>query len=293
MDYARARRVSLKSHPEYTEKWLQQQIASDPDLLGLGDIDVKDVERRQPRAGRLDLLLHDPEINTRYEVEIQLGPTDESHIIRTLEYWDNERRRFPQYDHVAVIIAEEITGRFLNVINLFNQAIPLIAIQMSALEVSGVLTLHATRVLDLALPAPEEDDEPGQETDRTYWEHKATKTSVQIADRVLEMINIDGPSYALKYNKHYIGLARDGMADNFVTFRPRRKHIIIEWRIPRSEELDARLDDSGMSMLGYDKRWGRYRAQIDSAKDLTTHAELITGLNRMARGVPLLAPGED
>lgn len=293
MDYARARRVSLKSHPEYTEKWLQQQIASDPDLLGLGDIDVKDVERRQPRAGRLDLLLHDPEINTRYEVEIQLGPTDESHIIRTLEYWDNERRRFPQYDHVAVIIAEEITGRFLNVINLFNQAIPLIAIQMSALEVSGVLTLHATRVLDLALPAPEEDDEPGQETDRTYWEHKATKTSVQIADKVLEMINIDGPSYALKYNKHYIGLARDGMADNFVTFRPRRKHIIIEWRIPRSEELDARLDDSGMSMLGYDKRWGRYRAQIDSAKDLTTHAELITGLNRMARGVPLLAPGED
>lgn len=293
MDYARARRVSLKSHPEYTEKWLQQQIASDPDLLGLGDIDVKDVERRQPRAGRLDLLLHDPEINTRYEVEIQLGPTDESHIIRTLEYWDNERRRFPQYDHVAVIIAEEITGRFLNVINLFNQAIPLIAIQMSALEVSGVLTLHATRVLDLALPAPEEDDEPGQETDRTYWEHKATKTSVQIADKVLEMINIDGPSYALKYNKHYIGLARDGMADNFVTFRPRRKHIIIEWRIPRSEELDARLDDSGMSMLGYDKRWGRYRAQIDSAKELTTHAELVTDLNRMARGVPLLVSTED
>lgn len=293
MDYAKARRVSLKSHPEYTEKWLQQQIASDPDLLGLGDIDVKDVERRQPRAGRLDLLLHDPEINTRYEVEIQLGPTDESHIIRTLEYWDNERRRFPQYDHVAVIIAEEITGRFLNVINLFNQAIPLIAVQMSALEVSGHLTLHATRVLDLALPAPEEEDEPGQETDRSYWEHKATTASVQIADRALEMINTDGPSYALKYNKHYIGLARDGMADSFVTFRPRRKHIIIEWRIPRSEELDARLEDSGMSMLGYDKRWGRYRAQIDSVKELTTHAELVTDLNRMARGVPLLAPPED
>ncbi|PSJ23907.1 hypothetical protein B7P34_36250, partial [Streptosporangium nondiastaticum] len=125
----------MKTHPSFTEKWLQERIIDDVTLLGLGisDLDVKDVERRQPGAGRLDLLLFDPDTNTRYEVEIQLGPTDESHIIRTLEYWDNERRRFPQYDHVAVIVAEEITGRFLNVISLFNQSIPLIAIQMSAL----------------------------------------------------------------------------------------------------------------------------------------------------------------
>jgi hypothetical protein len=57
-------------------------------LLGLGDLVFKDAERRQPRAGRLDLLLSDPETHTRYEVEIQLGATDEAHIIRTIEYWD-------------------------------------------------------------------------------------------------------------------------------------------------------------------------------------------------------------
>jgi len=34
--------------------------------------------------------------NTRYHVELQLGATDESHIIRTIEYWDTERRRWPQ-----------------------------------------------------------------------------------------------------------------------------------------------------------------------------------------------------
>ena len=159
----------MKTHPFFTESWLQEQIINDVSILGLGisGLDVKDVERRQPGAGRLDLLLFDPETTTRYEVEIQLGPTDESHIIRTLEYWDNERRRFPQYDHVAVIVAEEITGRFLNVLSLFNQAIPLIAIQMSALDVGCALTLHATKVLDLALPAPEEDDS-GHETDRSY-----------------------------------------------------------------------------------------------------------------------------
>ena len=30
------------------------------------------------------------------------------------EYWDIERRRYPQYDHCAVLIAEDITSRFLN-----------------------------------------------------------------------------------------------------------------------------------------------------------------------------------
>jgi len=54
----------------------------------LGDLIVKDKERIQPGAGRLDLLLQDPDTNLRYEVEIQLGKTDESHIIRTIEYWD-------------------------------------------------------------------------------------------------------------------------------------------------------------------------------------------------------------
>ena len=75
------------------------------------------------------MLLSDPETQTRYEVEIQLGATDETHIIRTIEYWDIERQRYPQYDHVGVIVAEEITARFFNVISLFNRAIPLIAIQ--------------------------------------------------------------------------------------------------------------------------------------------------------------------
>jgi hypothetical protein len=106
--------LSLKTHPVYNEKWLHAILVDDPGLLGLGDLVVKDVERRQPRAGRLDLLLSDPDTHTRYEVEIQLGPTDESHIIRTIEYWDIEKSRYPQYEHVAVIVAEDITSRFLN-----------------------------------------------------------------------------------------------------------------------------------------------------------------------------------
>lgn len=121
MEFSKARTISLKTEPGFNEKWLQSLLADDPTLLGLGDLVVKDIERRQPRAGRLDMLLSDPETSTRYEVEIQVGPTDESHIIRTIEYWDVEKNRYPQYEHVAVIVAEDITSRFLNVISLLNR----------------------------------------------------------------------------------------------------------------------------------------------------------------------------
>lgn len=84
MEFRKSRPISLKAHPVYHEKWLQERLAEDPTLLGLGDLVMKDVERRQPRAGRLDLLMSDPETSTRYVVEVQLGATDEAHIIRTI-----------------------------------------------------------------------------------------------------------------------------------------------------------------------------------------------------------------
>ena len=70
--------VSIKRSSTLTEKWVQDQIAEDPSILGLGDLVLKDKERIQQNAGRLDLLLQDPETLKRYEVEIQLGTTDES-----------------------------------------------------------------------------------------------------------------------------------------------------------------------------------------------------------------------
>jgi hypothetical protein len=120
LSFVRPERLLLKTHPEYSEKWVQKLIAQDPSILGLGELVLRDQERVQPRAGRLDLLLQDPETKRRYEVELQFGATDETHIMRTIEYWDIERKRYPQYDHCAVLIAEDITSRFLNVVSLLN-----------------------------------------------------------------------------------------------------------------------------------------------------------------------------
>jgi hypothetical protein len=148
MELAKFEKINLRNHPRLNEKWLQEKISEDPKILGLpGELDLFDSERKQ-KVGRLDLLLANVESNTRYEVEIQLGATDESHIIRCIEYWDIEKRRYPHYDHCAVIIAEDITSRFLNVLSLFNGHIPMIALQLNALKVDNKIILSFTKVMD-------------------------------------------------------------------------------------------------------------------------------------------------
>lgn len=286
MKFEKAAPVSIKTHAELNEKWLQERLMEDPGLLGLGDLELKEVERRQPRAGRLDLLFTEPETRTRYETEIQLGPTDEAHIIRTIEYWDIEKSRYPQYEHVAVLVAEDITSRFLNVIALFNKSIPLVAIQMRALEVGGVLTLQATTVLDLMPLGTDEEDEAGQPTDRDYWIARGSKKSVGAADELLKLVReITDDELELKYNKYYIGLARDGVADNFMSFRARKDHLVAEFRIPRSDEVTALIDDWGVDGLDYDKRWGRYRLRL-KAPEVKKHRDLLVELIRRASDTP-------
>lgn len=190
VNFAPVKTINLKSHPEISEAWVQQVLFENPTLLGLGSsVKARDKERRQVAGGRLDLLLEDEDADVRYEVEIQLGATDETHIIRTLEYWDIERKRYPGCDHVAVIVAEEITSRFYNVISLFNSAIPLIALKMTAIEnEDGSIGLLFTKVLDLAATPQLEEDEPSEQTDRNYWEKQSSKKVLQSIDHTLGLI---------------------------------------------------------------------------------------------------------
>lgn len=165
LKYVKPERVQLASHPELNERWVHDRIKDDPSILGLGDLSFLYSEIRHPGAGRLDLLLGDKDIG-RYEVEVQLGATDESHTIRTIEYWDKERKRYPEHEHTAVIVAEKITGRFLNVISLFNGHIPLVAIQMQAFQIGEQISLIFTTVLDKQETGPPEPPPPP--SDRAY-----------------------------------------------------------------------------------------------------------------------------
>jgi hypothetical protein len=276
MEFAKFETISIKNHQELNEKWIQDRIAEDPSILGLGDLVLKDRERFQPRAGRLDLLLQDVDSNRRYEVEIQLGSTDESHIIRTIEYWDIERKRYPQYDHTAVIVAEDITSRFLNVISLFNGMIPLIAIQMKALRAANQVGLVFTTVIDqLVLGFADEDEEIQEPADRAYWENKGSSKTVKMADQMLEIAQIHDPNLDLKYNKFYIGLAKEGLPKNFFVLRPKKSFIRFEPRLKNTAETQERFESAGLDVMDYDSRWGRYRIRLQPG-DIEKYRDILT-----------------
>lgn len=278
MKYEKLTKLSIRNHPELNERWVQERIAEDPSILGLGDVILKDKERMQPGAGRLDLLLQEAESSRRYEVEIQLGKTDESHIIRTIEYWDIERKRYPQYEHTAVIVAEEITSRFLNVISLFNGTIPLMAIQMSAVQLGASVSLAFTTVLDqVRFGLVDEDEETREATDRAYWENRGSKSTVAMADELLEVVQTLNPRLQLKYNKFYIGLAIDGQPNNFVIFRPQKNAIRIEPRLQKTEAVEEAVEAAGLDMLDYDKRYSCYRIRLQKG-DVKKHADVLRQL---------------
>lgn len=284
MKYEKAHKIMLKHHSEFNERWVQNKIEEDPSILGLGTLFLKDKERIQPGSGRLDLLLQDEELSKRFKVEIQLGKTDESHLIRTIEYWDIERKRYPQYEHCAVIIAEDITSRFLNVINLFNGAIPLVAIQMNAFQINDTITLTFIKVLDqLQLGFVDEDESVFQPVDRSYWENKATKKTLAMADELLGIIKEIAADYELKYNKYYIGPAKDGIANNFVVIRPQKEVLRIEIKIQKNEEADQLIENSGLELLDYNSKENRYRISLRKDHIQKYHDSLLQLLN-MAYG---------
>lgn len=282
LNFIKPETISLKNSSEYNEKWLQQKIEKDPSLIGLGDLEFRDTEKIIVGGGRLDTILYDPEELKRYEVEIQLGKTDETHIIRTIEYWDIESKRNPQYDHCAVIIAEDITSRFLNVISLFNGFIPIIAIQVKAVKFEDKISLFFTKVLDETKFELLEEDIVTESVNREYWEEKSNKKMIKLVDTIISQLDEVKDDYNLKYNKHYIGIEKNGMANNFVNFKPRKNSVIVHIRLDKLEENDKLIEEYDVDEMEYEKRFKQYRFRINH-KDLDKNIELIKKLVNEAK----------
>ncbi len=248
LQYVKVEPLLLKNHYSLNERWLQEIISQEPSILGLGELQVIQRERRQPSGGRLDLLLLDPELNRRYEVELQLGLTDESHLIRCIEYWDIERKRYPAYEHFAVLIAENVTSRFLNVISLFSGSIPLIVLQLSATQLDNQVFLNFVRVIDqTTLRNDDETEDEADPKDRNYWISRTSEVSVGIADECLTIINeFTKAPRRLNYNKFFIGLHDGIKSGNFMYFRPRRNFTHVHARLSDRTLWLSRLEEADL-----------------------------------------------
>jgi hypothetical protein len=261
----------------FDEKWLQDRINEDPSILGLGDLVVITREHAQPTGGHIDFLMYDPEEEARYEIEVMLGRVDESHIIRTIEYWDVERKRFPSIQHRAVIIAEEITNRFFNIISLLNGAVPLIAIQFSAFEIDGKVVLHFTTVLDLPEPESEEQVLGSEKVDRLYWEKRSNPESMKLVDRIVSLVPTKSGPPRITYNKFHIAVGTTGK--QFLWLHPRKSAFLYMNLKLEGQDREMMLQELGE--VGIDSGLsggGRVMKLLLTAKELAQHEALVRKL---------------
>jgi len=233
------------------EYWLQDIIYADPERLGLGKLLTVRKEKPQAKGGRLDILLKDPMDNSMYEVEVMLGETDPSHIIRAIEYWDNEKRKYPQRQHFAVLIAEAFNRRYFNVIQLLSLNVPMIAIQADLLEVGTEKVLTFTKVLDVYVE-PEEDEDTNQVTENT-WNDKAPWT-LETARKHMEILKETENNIELKFTQSYISIVNNGK--NNYQYDKRTKPNSVTWFNVREEEkADAikKILEEKEIVFNYDK----------------------------------------
>jgi hypothetical protein len=273
MEYKKAESVLLRDLGK-DEKWLQQQIYDDPSIIGLGDLRVITRERTQSAGGRLDFLMYDPEDSTRFEVEVMLGTLDESHIIRTIEYWDIERRRYPTLDHRAVIIAEEITNRFFNIISLMNKSIPIIAIQLDVFKHGNDFFLNFVKVLDLADSGDDEETEVQEKVEREAWVEWANPKSIELFDALVGLVKPLGEP-KITYNSGHIAVGTSGQ--QFMWCHPRKSaniFLVIRVGEENRDALAARFDEQGIECVKEEGRVNRIKVRL-TAQEFQKNQALI------------------
>jgi len=251
-------------HDEY---WLRDMIYADPSILDLGDLQAVMKERTQSQGGRLDLLLKDPADDSMYEVELQLGATDESHIIRTIEYWDNEKRRWPKRSHTAVLVAEEITSRFFNVVHLLSSVVPIIGIRASIIQVGDVKeALHFTKIIDL-YEEPEDDEPPQQTYDEKHWVDNYPG-ALACARWYRDLLARSYGEIPTKYFASYISFTVGGIARVWVNRRKNDRALIeVKYVEEGITEAVDHLNKEGMAFVTRSNKYLTFNASLQQLKE--------------------------
>lgn len=244
------------------EYWLQDIIYENPKVLGLGNLVPVNKEKKQSKGGRLDILLKEPEEKIMYEVEVMLGETDPSHIIRSIEYWDNEKRKYPQRQHFCVLVAESFDRRYFNVIQLMSLNIPMIAIQADLIEFNNEQVLHFTKIIDIYTEPEESEEDVKQVNESTWnldspWTNANAKEFYNILKNEISKINIG-------YTQSYISISVDGK--NAYSFHKRTKPTsAFFFSIKDEEKIDIikKLLEQNDIFYQYNDRYKEFLITVD------------------------------
>lgn len=242
-----ANRISLAKHTEYDEKWVEALVKQQPSILGLGEnVQFVSSQIKNSNGGRLDLVLKDEEVI--YSVELMLGQLDESHIIRSLDYWlrNQTRQNFLNYEHIAVLVAEGVlSGRFTEVVRYLSSKTNLVVIELAALQVQEYVTLHCTTIFD-GSAAVEDDVEQESGGSLSDWPSDTLALVRNILDLVKPTIN---ETIEPNPRKDQIGIRVGNKVQNFIVFTPKADFVRVAVYVNDPEQWSTRLQHAGIKVL--------------------------------------------
>jgi hypothetical protein len=271
------------------EYWLQDLIYENPSILGLGDLVPVSKEKRQSSGGKLDILLKNPEDNSMYEIEVMLGETDPSHIMRTIEYWDIEKRRYPQRQHFPVLVAESFNKRYFNVIQILSLNIPMIAIQADLIQVGGQKIIHFTKILDIYEEQAEDDE--ANIVNEASWSNSANWT-LQTAKELLDIINSSGHTLKLNFTQSYVALINSNGNAYWLQKRTEPKSALY-FKVKNEEKVEAIksiFDNASIPYL-YSLKYQDFYVVVDK-NFLKTHKDIFIAINNLRYSIEAVATDE-
>ena len=233
------------------EKWLHRWITEKPERLGIGSFEVvaQELHQYKNKGGILDILGYNKPTNTYFEIEVMLGECDSDHGFRTLDYWARERAKNPNSLHFAVLVAEDLQGRYKTLIETLPQFLPFIGIEIQTLQLSygtdeKIITCKAEIIAQ-----PDEVIDVGNGNsiissgrvnapkDENWWREQ--NSGDLFVDTVKEMYN---------YCEENVGTSRiDYTTQSYISFKKGRRVWLPMW--PRSDGFYVYLPDDGTGTL--------------------------------------------
>ena len=105
-----------------------------------------------------------------------------------------------------------------------------------------------------------------------------------MADEFLKLAKQFDESLELKYNKFYIGLAKNSQPSNFMIVCPQKGAIRFEPRLKSTTETTERMENAGLDVMDYASRSGRYRIRLKPG-EIEKNKEILAEIVKEAYGV--------
>ena len=231
------------------EDWVHSWIVEKPERLGIGPFEIiaQEVHHYKSKGGRLDILGYSRPTNTYYEIEVMLGECDADHGFRVLDYWARERTKNPNSLHYAVLVAENLQGRYKTVLETLPQFLPFICIELRTLQLTTATGENIVTCKSEVIAQPDDLVEQGgivniaegksiMPRDEDWWRQKENDKFVDTAKEMYE------------YCDKNVGPSRiDYTANSYISLKKGKRAWLPMW--PRSDGFYIYLPDNSTGTL--------------------------------------------